>query len=208
MVCGARAAQRHFWGLWGEELRAGEAGWRSCSSPGGSGSVVAVGRGAPDRGDPAWAALELSGVRKWRLIPPHPAVCRARGNQKQLKIPDFPFCLADRDAGSTGEETDRLSGCSSTFSRRLCTHSPGGEVALPALPVIYFSIIEDLAAADSPASLRRHQTLSETCGTLPLPGARHSPGTATLGRSFVKGDAQLGLGQGGGQGSSLGVWLL
>lgn len=63
-------------------------------------------RGAPAQGDPAWAALELSGVRKCRIIPPHPAVCRARGNQKQLKIPDFPFCLAGRDAGSTGEETD------------------------------------------------------------------------------------------------------
>lgn len=108
----------------GEEVRAGEAGRRSSSSPVGSGSVVVVGRGAPDQGGPAWAALELSGGRKWRLIPPHPAACRARGNQKQLKIPDFPFCLAGRDSGSTREETDELSVCSSTISRCLCTHSP------------------------------------------------------------------------------------
>lgn len=56
--------QQSSWGLWGEELRAGEAGWR------GSGSVVVVGPGAPDQGDSAWAALELSGDRKWRLILP------------------------------------------------------------------------------------------------------------------------------------------
>lgn len=107
MVCGARAWADPAEQLGGTSGALGRRAEGRGSRMEGSGSVVVVGRGAPDQGDPAWAALELSGGRKWRLIPPHPAVCRARGNEKQLKIPDFPFCLAGRDAGSTGEETDK-----------------------------------------------------------------------------------------------------
>lgn len=57
----------------------------------------------------------------------------------------------------------------------------------------------------------RQQTPSETCDTLPSPGpleCQLCPGTPALGRSSVKGDSQPGLGQGGGKGSSPGVWLL
>lgn len=67
----------------------------SCCGDAGSGSVAVVGRGAPARGGPSWTALELAGAGKWRLIPSRPAVRGARGNQKQLKIPDFPFYLVE-----------------------------------------------------------------------------------------------------------------
>lgn len=84
--------------------------------------------GEPLTGGPAWAAPRAGWIRsrKLRLIPSRPAVCRARGNQKQLKIPDFPFHLAEgwgKHKGGGGQATGR----SSTFS-----HCPAQDASAPA----------------------------------------------------------------------------
>lgn len=109
---------------------AGEAGWRSCSSP--------VGPGGP-----AWTALELSGARKWRLIPPHPAVCRARGNPKQLKIPDFPFWTGMREAQ---KRRGRVKRAQLHLFLTPLHPQPLGELPSP----VSLGSIKDLAAADKP----------------------------------------------------------
>lgn len=62
--------------------------------------------------------------------PPHPAV-QSKRESKAAENPGFPFLSGGEGCG---KETDKLSGCSSTFSRCLCTPIPRGEPALPALP--------------------------------------------------------------------------
>ena len=58
---------------------------------------------------PPGQPFELARAGKWRLIPSRPAVSEQEGIKKQLKIPDFPFHLAE-GWGNTGEETDKLRG--------------------------------------------------------------------------------------------------
>lgn len=177
MVCRARAradrasraAGRHVGGLRAGGLRGAvprtrmEAGWRQLLQQRGVRQHRGRGSGSPQPGGvPPGQPLELAGARKWRLIPSRPAVFGARGNQKQLKIPDFPFYLAEgwgKHRGGDGKAT----GQSSTFSR--CTGldasapaalAPGGNWPCPvilgsaqgrALP----PSVGALAAADRPA---------------------------------------------------------
>lgn len=89
--------------------------------------------------------FELAGARKWRLIPFCPAVRGARGNEKQLKILDFPFYLAEgwgKHRGGGGQATGRsspFSHCTGLDASASTALAPGGNWPCPSIPS-YFGV--------------------------------------------------------------------
>lgn len=116
-------------------------GWRqdggSCCSNAGSGSVAVVGRGAPDRGGPAWAALGAGWSQEMETNPFPPCCVWSKRESKAAENPGFPFLFGRRMGETRGRRWKSYEAQLYLFplhrARCLCTRSPcpWGELALP-----------------------------------------------------------------------------
>lgn len=143
---------------------------------------------------------------------PSPPCCvQSERESKATENPGFPFLFGGERFGKHKGGDGRVK-CVQLHHFPMPLHpQPLGGTVPPSPPQLFWGRSKAWLLLRVQLVTEWPQTPSETCDTLPFPGALECqlcPGTPALGRSFVQGDSQPGLGQGGGKGSSPGVWLL
>lgn len=143
-------------------------------------------------------------------INPSPPRCvQSERESKAAENPGFPFLFGGEGCGKHRGGDGRVKWEQLHLFPTPLPPQPLGGTGPPSPPQLLWG--QSWLLLTVQLATEWQQTRSETCDTFPSPGpleCQLCPGTPTPGRSFVEGDSQPGLGQGGGKGSSPRVWLL